>query len=85
MPRSVFTEGYKAFLDVLVEARRTSRVTQVELAQRLGKTQPWVSSYENGIRRLDVIEFVAVARAIGAKPEKLFDKVLNELPRKLEI
>ena len=85
MPKSVFTDAYRTFLEALIEARKASGVTQADLAKRLGKPQPWVSNYERGIRRIDVIEFVAVARAIGAKPEKLFDRVLNRLPKNIEI
>jgi len=85
MPKSVFTDAYKTLLETLIEARKASGVTQADLAKRLGKPQPWVSNYERGIRRIDVIEFVAVCRAIGAKPEKLFERVLSRLPRNIEI
>lgn len=85
MPRSVFTQSYKSLLEVLVDARKTSGVTQVELAKLLGKPQPWVSLYERGVRRIDVVEFVAIARALGAKPEKLFDMVLARMPKRFEI
>lgn len=85
MPKSVFTEAYKAMLDVLIEARRSADVTQVELAKRLGKPQPWVSNYENGVRRIDIIEFIAIARAIDHEPEVLFQRILEKIPNKFEI
>lgn len=85
MPKSVFTDAYASLLTVLVEARKSAGLTQVELARRLGKPQPFVSYLERGERRIDVIEFCAVARAIGVEPEVLFSKVIHRLPEHLEI
>lgn len=85
MPKSVFTDAYASLLVVLIEARKSAGLTQVELARRLGKPQPFVSYFERGERRIDVIEFCAVARAIGVEPEVLFSKVMDRLPEHLEI
>lgn len=65
MPKSIFSDRYKAFLAVLVDARRSAALTQVELAVRLGKPQSFVSKVETGERRLDFVEFVDWARAVG--------------------
>jgi len=40
-------------------------VRQIDLAERLGKPQSFVSKYERGEHRLDFIEFMAIAEAIG--------------------
>jgi transcriptional regulator with XRE-family HTH domain len=55
----------------LIEARKKADLTQVEVAERLGKPQSFVAKYEGGERRLDVIEYVAVAKAIGIDPASL--------------
>lgn len=47
------------------------RCHQVELAERLGKSQSFVSKVERGERRLDVIEFCQVVEALGYEPAKL--------------
>jgi transcriptional regulator with XRE-family HTH domain len=39
---------------------------QVDLAQALGRSQSFVSNYERGERRVDVAEFVLIARVLGA-------------------
>ncbi len=49
-------------------SRRQKALTQTEVARRLGKPQSYVSKYETGERRLDVIEFLDVADAIGVRP-----------------
>jgi transcriptional regulator with XRE-family HTH domain len=72
-------------LQVLVSARKDSGLTQVQLAERLGKPQPFVSYIESGERRIDVIEFCAIARSMGYDPEKLFSRVVEVLPDRLDI
>lgn len=85
MPKSQFTESYRAMLSVLVEARKAAGVTQIELARRLRKPQPFISKIERGVRRVDVIEFCVIARAIGVDPVDLLSEVLSNIPRRLEI
>ena len=65
---SVFSENYDRFRRLLVSARKTAGLTQVEVAVRLARPQSYVSKYERGERRLDVIEFFEVATAIGIDP-----------------
>jgi transcriptional regulator with XRE-family HTH domain len=55
-------------IELLVQARKDAGLTQVELGKRLGQRQTFVSKFELGERRLDIAEFVAVSRAIGADP-----------------
>ena len=65
MTASAFSEEYGRFVQLLVAARREAGLTQVEVASMLNKPQSFVSKYENGERRLDVVEFLHIARAIG--------------------
>jgi transcriptional regulator with XRE-family HTH domain len=50
-------------------------LTQIELAQKLSRPQSFVSKYELGERRLDVVEFLEVAEALGVKPEKVLKQL----------
>jgi transcriptional regulator with XRE-family HTH domain len=52
-------------------------MTQAQLAARLGRPQSFVSKFENGERRLDVIEFLDVARALRIDPVR----VITDLSR----
>jgi transcriptional regulator with XRE-family HTH domain len=81
----MFTPEYRLLLDIVVGERGKAGLTQQELANRLGKPQPWVSNVENGVRRLDALEFVAVMRALDADPEKVFRDFIAMLPAKVEI
>ncbi|MBS0556763.1 MAG: helix-turn-helix transcriptional regulator [Acidobacteria bacterium] len=66
MTRSTNHPSYQAFLTLLRAERRKRHVTQVELAERLGNRQTFVSKLENGDRRLDVVELLEYLDAVGA-------------------
>lgn len=80
MSKSVFTDSYRALLDLLIATRKQVGVTQVELANRLGRPQPFVSYIERGERRIDVIEFIVIARALSVDPHQLFADLIEQLP-----
>lgn len=65
MMKSIHTIEYHQFCELLIRARKNSNLTQEDLAELLGKPQSYVSKYETCERRLDVVEFVQIARAIG--------------------
>lgn len=71
---------YERFRALLVERRKNAGLTQVEVAALLNKDQSYVSKFESGVRRLDVVEFLALARAIGFNPAEFIDE-LNRMPR----
>ncbi len=76
--KTVHSAGQAAFCQLMVEARKTAVLTQQEFAKRLKRPQSFVAKYEGGERRLDVVEFLKVARAIGTDPIHL----LRELVKK---
>jgi transcriptional regulator with XRE-family HTH domain len=73
--KSVFTEKYTRFRRLLIEIRQSSKLTQVQVAQRLHKPQSFVSKYERGERRLDVVEFLEVAKALEVNPSELLTQL----------
>ncbi len=75
MTKSVFTTRYDYFQHLLVEARKEAGLTQVGLAKRLARPQSFVSKFERGERRLDVVEFLEIAEAVGIDPYKFLAKV----------
>lgn len=56
--RSIHDPRYQDLIQKLIELRESKNVTQVELAQRLGKPQSYVSKVETLERRLDIIELM---------------------------
>jgi transcriptional regulator with XRE-family HTH domain len=69
--KSVHSPDQAAFCELMAGARKAAGLTQHALALRLKKPQSFVAKYEGGERPLDVVEFVAITRAIGADPLKL--------------
>ena len=68
---SLFPEFYDAALQQLISARRKARMTQMAVAQALGRPQSFVSKYESGERALDFAEFIIIARIVGVDPYKI--------------
>lgn len=77
---STHPELYKALLQALIQARKDAGITQVELAGRIGQRQTFVSKYETEERRLDVAEYIAIARAVGANPYELTKEAEGAAP-----
>ena len=72
MPNSLFSDEYSSLTALLVGARRAAGLTQVELADRLGRPQSYVSKYERGERRLDIVEYTQIVEAMSGDPIQLF-------------
>lgn len=72
-------EADKTLQQVLLLARKKAQLSQVELASRLKRPQSFVSKYERGERRLDVIEFRQVALALGVDPIRLLRQLYEEI------
>ena len=77
--RSLHTQAYQAFVAIMADERQKAEITQHELARRLGKPQSFVSKYERSERRLDVAEFIRIARALETDPVKLMRRIDKEL------
>lgn len=77
MTKSVFTQEYRLFLQELIRMRKTQNFTQNALAKKLKKPQSYVSKFESGERRLDVIETRDILLALNV-PLIHFFKVLEK-------
>ncbi|GAB1234116.1 helix-turn-helix domain-containing protein [Ferrigenium sp. UT5] len=66
---------YEHFQGALIEARQKNNLTQQEVASRIGKPQSYVSKYESGERRLDVVEFLDVCKALCVKPISILKRL----------
>ena len=77
MDKSVYSDRDRKFRALLIAARKAARLTQADLARRIGADQAFVSKYERGDRRLDVVEFLRIAEALEVDPAAIM-AVLRE-------
>ena len=75
MERPIVLDKYKLFRELLVQTRENHSITQVQLASKLGKPQSYISKYERGERRLDVIEFIDIMLALDIDPEEFIKEL----------
>ncbi len=73
--RSVHTDQYREFRELMIAARKAAGLTQTELARQLGKPQSYVSKYERGERRLDIVEFLTLADLLHFDPHAYITKL----------
>jgi transcriptional regulator with XRE-family HTH domain len=85
MPKTIFEGAHSTLVEILLEARRRRGLTQAELAERVAKDQTFISLIERSQRRVDVLEFIALAKAMGSDPEELFRDFLARNTHKIEI
>jgi transcriptional regulator with XRE-family HTH domain len=77
--RNLRNEADRRFQHLLLQARKDAGLTQAEISSRLKRPQSFVSKYERGERRLDVVEFGEVARALGVDPVRFLAKLYREV------
>ncbi len=77
MSKSVFTEEYNQFRKMLIDARKAANLTQAELSAKLERPQSYVSKYERGERRLDLIEFLQLAQVLETDPLIFIENLLT--------
>lgn len=72
---SVYKGGYFLYHEILKKLRAQKKVTQLQLADLLGRPQSFVSKYECGERRLDVLEFIQVCNALDESPSVVIQQI----------
>lgn len=77
LTKSLRSQGHRLLMSILADARRDAGLTQQQLADRLRQPQSFIAKYEGGERRIDVIEFVTIAKALQADPIRLLQKLLR--------
>jgi len=75
MQKSLRTPRQQLLQYLLVEARKAKGLTQADVADALGKPQSFVAKYENGERRVDVVEFVDIAVALEVSAAEILSKI----------
>lgn len=72
LAKTIHRTEYRQLVDQLRERRESIGVSQGALARMLGWTQQKVSYIETGARRMDVLEYLWLAKALGLSPLAAF-------------
>lgn len=79
MKKKIYMAQRNRMTELLREVRLETGLTQVELAARIEKDQAYVSRYESGQRRLDVLEVREICQAIGITLEEFVKRLEKTL------
>jgi transcriptional regulator with XRE-family HTH domain len=77
LTKSVFTPTYARFRQLLIETRESAGLSQAALAERLKRPQSYVSKFERGERRLDVVEFLEVVQALQVDAFEILGRLIG--------
>jgi transcriptional regulator with XRE-family HTH domain len=81
----VVSPEYRSAIEAISSIRQGLGISQRELARRLGKHPSFVNKIEQLERRLDILEFIAIAEALGVDSTKLVADVRSVLPKVISI
>ena len=65
MARDLYSPQYDRLRELIIAARQRAGLTQVELGKKINRPQSYVTDFERAERRIDVIEYISLAKAIG--------------------
>ncbi len=82
LEKTIYTREYAVVLRLLKAVREEAGVTQVELAERLGQTQSFVSKIERGDRRLDIIQIRTILGEFGITLPQFSEQLERELSKR---
>ena len=76
MAKTLRSPRHRQLIARIAEARKSRGMTQAELAKALGRPQSFIAKLEQGERRLEIIEFTDLARALGQDPGEFLNRLL---------
>jgi HTH-type transcriptional regulator/antitoxin HipB len=75
MPTTLRSPRHEATREFLVRERKAAEISQAELAKRIGRGQSFVADVERGERRIDLVQFLDFADALGFDASKAIKKI----------
>ena len=75
MSRTLRSSRQKKLIALIIAERKAAGLTQADVAKKLRRYQSIVANIESGQRRIDIVEFLELAEAIGFDPARLIEKL----------
>jgi transcriptional regulator with XRE-family HTH domain len=85
MGRWVSSPSYRSAVQVIVSARKAAGLTQPALAARIGRPYTVIANIERGERQIDVVEFIAIARALELDELELLRRIVATVGPAIEL
>jgi transcriptional regulator with XRE-family HTH domain len=70
MSRTLDSPRHRALVAFLKKKRDDADLSQKQVAKRLNRYQSFVATFEGGQKRIDAVELIQIAEAIGFDPEE---------------
>ncbi len=70
MSRTFGSPRHKALVAFIKKQRKDAKLTQAQVAKRIKRYQSFVATFERGQKRIDAVELVEIAEAIGFDPKE---------------
>ena len=65
---TIRTPKHRALVALIKAERQKAGLRQIDVAKKLGQSQSWIVRLEGGQRRIDVVEFLLIAKVVGFDP-----------------
>ena len=75
MRMEIYSDEHRKLREILKRERAASGLRQSDVATRTGRSQAYISKFETGDLRLDVVDFVRLCRTIGCDPHAVLDEI----------
>ena len=80
MPRDLNSPQYRILRELILTERKRRNLSQAQVAKALNRPQSYVADIERRERRIDVVEYLILAEAIGFDPLVLLSMVIRSGP-----
>lgn len=78
MEKTLTSDAHAKLVRMLIQKRESVGITQAELANKLGEYQSFVARLESGQRRIDVVEFLTLARALEFDAASFIEDLMQD-------
>lgn len=75
--KTLRSRRHRALCATLLSARKAAKLSQAELATRLKTSQTAIARIESGERRVDVVEFIDMARVLRIDPREVLSELMK--------
>jgi len=75
MRSEIYSKEHRKLREILKRERNIAGLRQSDIAKKTNRSQAYISKFENGDLRLDVIDFVRVCQSIGCDPHSILDEI----------